>query len=379
MLFRTFCGTVGKNSLKLLAHTAEAPEGSVARSAMKSLLFLTIVCLSACKVSGQNQNSKALARLSDCAVASFNALQRAWPMAQLNPSDYETALEFDCKEASKIRTLVDPVVTASSAMDSISRLVAKIPNGFFKDSVTILRPYCRTDNDIYGPFCMAADVDSAAEVGKDKELVALIPQAVHEIGTEISNQNEIDFNSILARSLPSKLENRAVRIAFLAGFLGLDDNAVQADRLKANLLFEKRLDEYAKVFPALTQYATFPAQNGIDYTKDFLALLFSTRTGIATLPGVEDGESQTYKAYAGFYLGCRMAVLKRPAALAENEAFSMGYAYQMTKLGARLRKPIQQLIADAKKLDAHGRNTGEKMKAGARHGYRTCTPANDQQ
>ncbi|MEN9826786.1 MAG: hypothetical protein RI953_2531 [Pseudomonadota bacterium] len=345
---------------------------------MKSVLCLAVVSLVACKVSTQNQNSKALARLSDCAVSSFNAVQKAWPASQLNPADFETALEFDCKEASKIRTLSDPVVTASSAMDSISRLVAKLPNGFVKDSVTILRPYCRNDNDLYGPFCMAADVDAAAELSKDKELIAFIPQAVHEIGTEISNQNEIDFNLILSRKLPTRLENRAVRIALLAGFLGLDDNAVQADRLKANLLFEKRLEEYAKVFPALTQYATFPAQNGLDYTKDFLALLFSTRTGIATLPGVEEGETQTYKAYAGFHLGCRMAVLKRPAALAETEAFSMGYAYQMTKLGARLRKPIQQLVADAKKLDAHGRNTGEKMKAGARHGYRTCTPANDQ-
>ncbi|MFZ9521776.1 MAG: hypothetical protein ACO3A4_15000 [Silvanigrellaceae bacterium] len=345
---------------------------------MKYFIWLALFFTCGCKVAGQSQSSKALARLSDCAVSSFNALQKNWPAAQLNPTDFETALEFDCKESKKIRSISEPVTTASSAMESISRLVAKIPNGFVKDSVTILRPYCRNDNDLYGPFCMAADVDAAAELVQDKELVGLIPQAVHDIGSEISNQSEIDFYQVLSRTLPAKLENRTVRIALLAGFLGLDDNAVQADRLKANLLFEKRLDEYARVFPALTQYATFPAQNGIDYTKDFLALLFSTRTGIATLPGVEEGETQTYKAYAGFHLGCRMALLKRPAALAETEAFSMGYAYQMTKLGARLRKPIQQLVADAKKLDAHGRNTGDKMKAGARHGHKTCAPAADQ-
>lgn len=346
---------------------------------MKKIPFiLALFSLFGCKYSGSPSDSRALARLSSCALQSFEALQKNWPQTPLNASELETALEFDCKEAAKVRTLDEPVITASSAMDSISKLVSKIPNGFVKDSVTILRPYCRSDNDIYGPFCMAADIDSAAELVRDKELIALLPQAVHEIGTEIRNQPEVDFYQILDRKLPAQLPKRKVRIALLAGFLGLDDNAVQADRLKANLLFEKRLDEYAKVFPALTQYALFPPQNENDYSKDFLALLFSTRTGLATLPGVPEGDSQTYKAYAGLHLGCRMAQLGRSAALTESEAFSMGYAYQMTKLGARLRKPLNQLIADAKKLDAHGRNTGEKMKAGARFGFKVCAPAENQ-
>ncbi len=342
------------------------------------LLIPATLIFSSCKVAPQTNTSRAFARLSQCAQTSFNALQRVWPSAGLNPADFETALELDCKESSKIRSLNEPVTSANSAMDSVSKLVAKLPNGFVKDSVNILRPYCRSDNELYGPFCMAADIDSAFALAQDKELLALIPEAVHTIASEIAQQPEVDFFQILDRTLPSKLINRNPRIALLAGFLGLDDNAVQADRLKANLLFEKRMDEYARVFPALTQYATFPPQNGIDYSKDFLALLFSTRTGMATLPGVADGETQTYKAYAGLHLGCRMAQLGRSAALTENEAFSMGYAYQMTKLGARLRKPLNQLIADAKKLDAHGRKTGEKMKAGARFGFKVCAPAESQ-
>ncbi|NBX18614.1 MAG: hypothetical protein EBR09_14760 [Proteobacteria bacterium] len=331
-----------------------------------------------CKVAPDTQYSKSLARLSQCAAEAFSAVQRAWPSVRLNPDDYETALEMDCKETSKLKNISEPVITSNSAMDSVTKLVAKIPNGFVKDSVTILKPYCRSDNELYGPFCMAADVDSAFALSQDKELLALLPQAVHDIGTEIANQSDIDFYAILNRTLPAGLRDRNERVVLLAAFLGLDDNAVQADRLKANLLFEKRFEEYAKVFPALTQYATFPPQNGNDYSKDFLALLFSTRTGIATLSGVAEGETQTYKAYAGLYLGCRMAQLGRSAALTENEAFSMGYAYQMTKLGARLRKPLNQLIADAKKLDAHGKRTGEKMKAGARFGYKICAPAGSQ-
>jgi hypothetical protein len=341
-------------------------------------LFLTLLLAAGCKVAPDTQYSKAFARLSTCAADAFNALQRTWPSVRLNPADYETALEMDCKEASKLRNLSEPVSTSNSAMESITRLVAKIPSGFVKDSVTILKPYCRSDNELYGPFCMAADVESAYAISRDKELLALVPQAVLDIGSEISKTSDIDFYQILSRTLPAGLNDRNSRVALLAGFLGLDDNAVQADRLKANLLFERRLDDYAKAFPALTQYATFPAQNGNDYSKDFLALLFSTRTGLATLPGVADGETQTYKAYAGLYLGCRMAQLGRSAALTENEAFSMGYAYQMTKLGARLGKPLNQLIADAKKLDAHGKKTGEKMKAGARFGYRICAPAESQ-
>ncbi|MEY4063957.1 MAG: hypothetical protein RIR26_165 [Pseudomonadota bacterium] len=334
---------------------------------------IALVLLTACKVAPETNNSRALARLSSCALDTFKALEKNWPSTTLNPSDFETALEFDCKEASKINSLREPVSTANSAMENINQLVAKVPNGFVKDSVTILKPYCRNDNDLYGPFCMAADIDAAAELSEDTELTLLIPQAVHALGQEIAGANEIDFYKTLSRVLPANLENRTRRVALLAGFLGLDDNAVQADRLKANLLKLKRLDDYAKVFPALTQYAIFPPQNQNDYSRDFLAVLFATRTGVATLPGVAEGESQTYKAYAGFHLGCRMAILKRTSALAETEAYSMGYAYQMTKLGARLRKPLRQLLADAKTLDAHGRNTGEKMKAGARHGFTVCS------
>lgn len=338
-------------------------------------LFLIAPTLVFCKVANNTGGSKSLARLSACATESFKALERAWPATFLKPDELETALEFDCKESAKVSTLTEPVITANSAMENITKLVSKVPNGFVKDSVMILKPYCRSDNDLYGPFCMAADIDAAAEVVKDRELVALIPKAVNDLGREISTANEIDFNATLNKTLPAQLANRTQRIALLAGFLGLDDNAVQADRLKANLLKEKRLEEYARVFPALTQYAVFPAQGQIDYSRDFLAILFATRTGLATLPGVAEGDSQTYKAYAGFHLGCRMAQLKRTSALAEVEAYSMGYAYQMTKLGARLRKPIQQLIVDAKKLDAHGKNTGEKMKAGARHGFEVCSRA----
>jgi hypothetical protein len=338
-----------------------------------TLTSAVLMICSACKIAPDTGNSRSLARLSSCAAESFKALEKNWPGTKLNPDELENALELDCKESGKIRSIGEPVSTANTAMDNITRLVTKIPNGFVKDSVTILKPYCRSDNDLYGPFCMAADIDSAAELSKDKELVALIPQAVSSLGKEIANSTDIDFNQILGRSLPANLNNRTIRIALLAGFLGLDDNAVQADRLKANLLKEKRLDEYARVFPALTQYALFPAQGQNDYSRDFLAVLFSTRTGLATLPGVADGENQTYKAYAGFYLGCRMAQLKRSASLTELEAYSMGYAYQMTKLGARLRKPIDQLVADARKLDAHGKRTGEKMKAGARHGFEVCS------
>ena len=341
--------------------------------------IIAIACCSlvlSCKVAPTAPNSKALARLSTCALSSYKALEKAWPSTALNSADLEVALEFDCAEAGKIKSLREPVSTASSAMDSITRLITKVPNGFVKDSVSILKPYCRSDNELYGPFCMAADIDAAAELVKDEELVKLIPAAVNSLGREIANASEVDFYSVLDKTMPANLTNRVVRVALMAGFLGLDDNAVQADRLKANLLFEKRLAEYALVFPALTQYTVFPQQGQIDYSRDFLAVLFATRTGVATLPGVADGEDQTYKAYAGFHLGCRMAQLKRSVALVETEAFSMGYAYQMTKLGARLRKPIGQLIADTKKLDAKGRSTGEKMKAGARHGFEICSKAN---
>lgn len=338
----------------------------------RSLLFLIPLAIF---VSCKNEpiNSHSMSRLSSCAAQSFRALQQQWPKVQLSPDSLEIALEFDCKEAEKIQALNEPVATANSAMDNISKLVQKIPSGFVKDSVEILRPYCRSDNEIYGPFCMAADVDAAYLLSEDRELLGLLPQAVHTLGQEISTSTEVDFNATLQKKLPSLAAQGNKRIALLAGFLGLDDNAVQADRLKANLLKQNRREEYALVFPALTQYTVFPPQNSIDYGRDFLAILFSTRTGLATLPGVAEGEIQTYKAYAGFHLGCRMAQLGRSSQLAEAEAYNMGYAYQMTKLAARLRKPIQQFMADAKKLHLHGKNTGEKMKAGARHGHQVCS------
>jgi hypothetical protein len=339
---------------------------------LKTLLFSCAIFFS---VSCKNEpvQSRSYARLSSCAAQSFRALQQQWPATALAPDALEIALEFDCRESEKIKALNQPVATANSAMGNISKLVQKIPSGFVKDSVEVLQPYCRSDNDLYGPFCMAADVDAAYLLSEDQELLKLLPQAVHALGQEISTATEIDFNSVLQNKLPALAEKRNERIALLAGFLGLDDNAVQADRLKANLLKQNRMQEYALVFPALTQYTVFPAQGDKDYGRDFLAVLFSTRTGLATLPGVAEGETQTYKAYAGFHLGCRMAQLGRSSQLAEAEAYNMGYAYQMTKLAARLRKPIEQFIADAKKLHLHGKNTGDKMKAGARHGHQVCS------
>jgi hypothetical protein len=339
---------------------------------IKALAFLVTALVSlSCK--NETVDSRSLARLSNCAVQSFQSLQKQWPAQTLDPAALEIALEFDCKESEKIRQLNAPVATANSAMENITQLVKKIPNGFVQDSVDILKPYCRSDNDIYGPFCMAADVDAAHLLSQDRELLKLLPKAVHILGQEIASKTEIDLHATLSEKLTDIKENRTERIALLAGFLGLDDNAVQADRLKANLLKEGRLQEYALLFPALTQYTVFPAQENADYGRDFLAVLFSTRTGVATLPGVAEGETQTYKAYAGFHLGCRMAQLGRPVNLVEAEAYNMGYAYQMTKLAARLRKPIQQFIADAKKLHTHGRNTGDKMRAGARHGFNVCS------
>lgn len=340
---------------------------------MKLLLISSLVLVTlSCK--NEAVNSRALTRFSSCAAQSFRALQQQWPSTPLAPDALETTLEFDCKESEKVQKVNEPVSTANSAMDQISKLVKKIPSGFVQDSVAILKPYCRSDNDIYGPFCMAADVDAAYLLTEDRELLQLVPKAVHILGQAISASTEVDFNAILAEKITELNDQKSRRIALLAGFLGLDDNAVQADRLKANLLRQGRLEEYARLFPALTQYTVFPPQGDIDYGRDFLAILFSTRTGLATLPGVAEGVNQTYKAYAGFHLGCRMAQLGRPAHLAEAEAYNMGYAYQMTKLAARLRKPIQQFIADAKKLHQHGKSTGDKMKAGARHGFQVCSP-----
>ncbi|MEY2987155.1 MAG: hypothetical protein RJB13_676, partial [Pseudomonadota bacterium] len=289
---------------------------------LKALLFpIALFALLGCK--NEAVNSRAMARLSTCAIKSLSALQKQWPATQLAPDSLEIALEFDCKEAEKVDSLNEPVTTANSAMNNISQLIKKIPNGFVQDSVEILRPYCRSDNEIYGPFCMAADVDAAYLLSEDKELLKLLPQAVHVLAQEISTATEIDFNAVLQQKLNTLTQQKNERIALLAGFLGLDDNAVQADRLKANLLKQNRMEEYAHVFPALTQYTVFPAQNGIDYGRDFLAILFSTRTGLATLPGVAEGETQTYKAYAGFHLGCRMARLGRSSQLAEAEAYNM--------------------------------------------------------
>jgi hypothetical protein len=335
-------------------------------------IFSFFLILQSCQNKRLPVKSESFTVLSTCAKSAFIALQKEWPSVSLNPADFQTAIEFDCKEASKIRSLNNPVITANPAMESINKLVSKLPNGFVKDSVSILRPYCRKDNEFYGPFCMAADIDSAAVISQDKDMLALIPFAVHELGSEISRHDEVNLYEILDRKAPSQLLRRSFRLALIAGFLGLDDNAVQADRLKANLIFEGRLQDYAKVFPALTQYATFPVYKSIDYSKDFLAVLYSTRTGIATLPGVKDDETQTYKAYAGFYLGCRMADLGHAQSAVETEAFNMGYGYQMTKLGMRLGKPLKELIADTKKLDSAGRRTGEKMQAGSRLGYQLC-------
>jgi hypothetical protein len=257
-------------------------------------------------------------------------------------------------------------------MNFVREWILKLPNGFVKDSAEILKPYCRKDNTLYGPFCMASDVRSAADLTQDKELLSQIPTAVHKIAQAISTQKSVNFYELLSTALSQNMKNRNRRVALLAAFLGLDDNAVQADRLKANLIFEKRFVEYARVFPSLTQYTTFPPQGGTDSTSDFLSLLYSTRTGVATLPGVNAGEPLTYKAYAGLYLGCRMAILGRSAALTEHEAFSMGYAYQLTKLGATAKRPPQEIIAASKELHAKGLASANKMRAGARFGYTVC-------
>lgn len=312
---------------------------------------------------------------SACADESYKTLQRTWPDAVLNPEDLRMTLEFDCHQAKQMHSITEPVSTAHPVFLSLQKLTLQFSRGFIRDSIAILKPYCQNSHEIYGSYCMALDIDAAAEITQKKYLLDLIPQAITEIGRELARNSTVDFYQILDEKMPSGIPDRNIVLATLAGFLGLDNNALQADRLKANLLFENRLDDYAKVFPYLTQYFIFPLQDAVGRgpSHDFLAILFSTRSGQAILRGLAADRKETYKAYAGLYLGCRLAQTYKKKRLIAKEAFALGFTYELTKLKVVSDLDARGFLLHAVKTHEKGSITGKMMQTGATLGYQICS------
>jgi hypothetical protein len=291
---------------------------------------------------------------------------------EVSSEDIAITFDFDCKESQLIESLELPYRDSHESMAQILGVLELLPFQFIDNSLDILRPYCRNEESWFGPFCMAGDVDSAELLTGRQDLMDKLPNAILLISQAVDQQKKFNLVDVLKPLFKMSHEGRRSQV-LLASFLGLDDNGVQTSRLMANLLYKRDLENYSKLFPIFFQMGDLPAVEGEpDYTNHFGKLLFATRVGNARFPGLKKDQRKTYKAWAGVYFGCRMAILGHSRWSVGAEGYAMGYSYEIIKTKNALGKPMSELINALGNYHSKGQETGAMMKTGTLYGYDLC-------
>lgn len=331
------------------------------------MLLLCLVVLMACRGPRGGAGLLDSDNSDPCFAGAMRAVVENSQSLVSHGADFKGQIEFDCREARKIHALDLPVTSATSAEELITGFSAdELKPSFLNRSLSILKPYCRSDNEIYGSFCMAADVDSANVVTNNRRMLEALPAAVSSIAGLLDRRESLNlFDAVLPMFSGPRSE-----AVLLTGFIGLDNNGVQFDRLRANLLYANRFEDYAKIFMISAQYASL---GELTKTNDTLKIFFATRTGKATLPGVDRGVTKTYKSYAGFYFGCRLALENEYEFVAKSQAYVIGGSYELLKTRALAGKPWREIKSQVSKYAAAAEETGKKMSAGAAYGYELCS------
>jgi hypothetical protein len=257
-------------------------------------------------------------------------------------------------------------------MAQILGFLELLPFQFIDNSLEILSPYCRNEESWFGHFCMAGDVDSANLITSRQDLINKLSKAVLLISKAVDQQNKFNLIDVLS-PLFDKNQRERRSLVLLASFLGLDDNGVQTSRLMANLLYSNDYENYSKLFPVFFQMGDLPAiEGGSDYTNHLSKLLYATRVGNARFPGLKKDQIKTYKAWAGVYFGCRMAILDHSRWSVGAEGYAMGYSYEIIKTKNALGKPLEEVFDSLGKYHRKGQETGAMMKTGTLYGYDLC-------
>lgn len=291
---------------------------------------------------------------------------------KITSEDISITLNFDCKESQLIESLDMPYHDSHETMSQFFEVLDLLPFKFIDNSLNILKPYCRNEKTWFGPFCMAGDVDSAKLITRRQDLIDKLPEAILLISQAVDQQEKFNLIDVLRPLFKTNLEGRR-SLVLLASFLGLDDNGVQTSRLMANLLYTRDFKNYSRLFPVFFQMGDLPAVRGEpDYTNHFGKLLFATRVGNARFPGLNKNQSKTYKAWAGVYFGCRMAILGHSRWSVGAEGHAMGYSYEILKIKNNLGKPINELMNTLGKYHSKGQETGTMMKIGTLYGHDLC-------
>jgi hypothetical protein len=318
--------------------------------------FAVIVLLSALAPFGRAGDF----RQEACASAAEAAVLRRLPAISAEAEAVRTVAKFDCGEAALLKDLDHPASTANARFEKVVELLEKLPVDFSRKSLDYVTPYCRTDSDYYGSFCMGSDIEAAKDVFNDPELLNTVPAAVRAVAQAAARGGSIDLVKTVAAVMPPWADRaKAVK---LAGFLGLDDNGVQTDRLKADLLLARRYDDYALVFVPLSQMFSGHYSDYEDGTY-FPMLLFTTRTGTATLPGLGAGTKKTYKAFSAMYLGCKLARDGFNRDFIKAQAGSLGFFYEAIKT---------RDLNDVGKFVSLGFQTAGVMRTASDYGQSLC-------
>jgi len=330
------------------------------------LAFLSLL-LFGCGKDLSGSSLKQLDNFKQCYAESKAALTAKYPYLISRESEFEFQLKFDCREAELISVISEPATSSISplnTLETLSPITLDLP--FIARALRILKPYCRSDSEINGDYCMATDIEAAAMVSNSPAMLMQLPSLIKKTSLWIQTHENPD----LVDAIEKNYAGTRVEAVLLAGFFGLDDNGIQFDRLRANLLRMKRYSEYAFLFPSIAQYAPLGEFDGI---MDLSRILFATRTGRATIPGTPDKTTKSYKIYAGVYFGCRLALEHEIPFLVEPESYAIGALYELIKLKDIFQSSRNGL--DIEKLAKHARSggvTGVLFSLGASFGFTKC-------
>lgn len=295
-----------------------------------------------------------------CVASAEAAVYARLPALRAESEAVRTVTQFDCGEAALIRDLDHPVKTADVSFERVVEFLEKLPVNFARKSLDYVTPYCRLDSDYYGQFCMASDIEAAKDVFSDRVLLEAVPAAVRAVAEQAYFWGEVDIVRAVSSVMPRGADRyQAVK---LAGFLGLDDNGVQTDRLKADLLWAGRYEDYALLFVPLSQYMSGHYSENDDGTN-LAVVLFATRTGKAVLPGLPQGTRKTYKAFAAMYLGCKLGRDGFRREFIDAQLGSLGFFYEAIKT---------RDLSDAGHFMAEGAKTAKVMRIAADYGQGLC-------
>lgn len=280
-----------------------------------------------------------------------------------------TSVNFDCSESKLINSIDQPYTDQLKVLGGITKFDS-IPFSPFNRFLRVMKPYCRIDNNWFGSFCMASDVDSAAYITNSMHFYKLIPKTINLLSEAAELQKPYNIVDVLSPLFTQ--HNLSKNDLFLfSSFLGLDDNGVQTSRLLANLLYLNKFDSYAMISIAIFQMGDLPPMGGHDFTNQFGRFLYTSRIGSAVFPGVEPYTPKTYKGWAGVYFGCRMKILGSNLASTLSQAYMAGYSYEMIKIRSLVKK--NELISSVKAQHQKASHTGGVMRSGAEYGYQNCT------